>query len=160
VIRPAQVADAAALAAIQVDGWHWAYRGIMPDDVLERLSVEDRRARWHDILADGRGTTVAEADGVIVGFSSWGPIRDEDAAGAGEVYALYVDRHAARQGHGRCLLTAALDALEADGFHDVRLWVLRDNTPARLFYEALGWTPDGIEKASPWGPMEVRYRAP
>jgi len=36
-----------------------------------------------------------------------------------------------------------------------RLWVLRDNTRARGFYEHLGWTPTGREQHAEWPPYPV-----
>ena len=37
-----------------------------------------------------------------------------------------------------------------------RLWVLRDNTRARGFYEHLGWSPTGAEQDAEWPPYPVR----
>ena len=94
------MADAAAVTKVHLGGWEWAYRGLMPDEVLDNLDYEERRARWHDRLADGAPLLVAEVDGRVAGFAHGGPTRDEDRVGAGEVYALYVDRAVARRGVG------------------------------------------------------------
>jgi GNAT superfamily N-acetyltransferase len=157
MIRPAVVADAAAITHAHVGGWLAAYRGIMPDDVLDNLDFEARRARWHDNLANGARVLIDECDGVVRGFSGFGPCRDEDKAGAGEVYALYVDQQWWGQGVGEALLSAALDALRAEGYTEFVLWVLRDNARARRFYEKQGWRFDGTEQVSQWGPVESRH---
>jgi GNAT superfamily N-acetyltransferase len=153
------VADAAGIARVQLAGWEWAYRGIMTDEVLDALDPDDRRARWHDILADDGNTVVAVpvGDGVIAGFASIGPCRDRDRMGAGEVYALYVDPARAGRGIGAALLGAAVETLRRDGYERLVLWVLAANRRARRFYQAQGWQPDGCQKPSPWGPPEVRY---
>jgi len=42
MIRPATPEDARAIAEVHVASWRYAYRGLLPDDVLDRLSVEER----------------------------------------------------------------------------------------------------------------------
>ena len=46
VIRPATVEDAAGIAEVQVATWRTAFRGVVADRALERLSVEQRTERW------------------------------------------------------------------------------------------------------------------
>ena len=41
-IRAATISDAYSIAEVQVAGWQAAYRGIMPDSVLDGLSVPKR----------------------------------------------------------------------------------------------------------------------
>jgi len=157
MIRPAVVADAAAITEVHLGGWLAAYRGIMPDDLLDNLDFEARRARWHDNLANGSRSLVDEHDGVVRGFSGYGPCRDPDKAGAGEVYALYVGQQWWGQEVGEALLDAAVEGLRREGYAEFVLWVLRDNARARRFYEKQGWVFDGTEQVSQWGPVESRY---
>lgn len=165
MIRRAVPADAAGITQVHFGGWLDAYRGIMPDDVLDNLDFEARRARWHDNLADGSAgarnfVDVDDETGVIRGFSGGGPCRDEDRLGAGEVYALYVGKDWWGAGVGEALFRTAIDWLKAEGYPRGVLWVLRDNWRARRFYEKQGCVFDGAEKVSPWGPVEVRYELP
>jgi GNAT superfamily N-acetyltransferase len=147
VIRPAGPADARPVAEVHVASWRHAYRGLLPDDALDRLSVDDREARWLGAFADPDptgGALVAEVEGRIVGFASFGPSRDDDApAGTGEVPAIYVEPAALGTGVGRELLGAATRALREAGFGRATLWVLEANEPARRFYEKAGWRWDG-----------------
>jgi hypothetical protein len=46
VIREASIEDAAAIADLHVRSWQAAYRGIVPDVILDGLSVEARRNFW------------------------------------------------------------------------------------------------------------------
>lgn len=51
----------------------------------------------------------------------------------------------------------------ADGFPDLSLWVLKENAPARRFYERAGFAPDGAEEPFQVGGVlvpEVRYVRP
>ncbi len=83
-----------------------AYRGLFPDDYLDRLRAEDRMAHYTFDAArpDGPVTLVAVIDATLCGFVSTGPSLDEDAAGGGQVYALYVDPPAWGRGIGRSLI--------------------------------------------------------
>ena len=102
---------------------------------------------------------VAEDGGSVVGFASCGESRD--AAGEGELYAIYALPEAWGSGVGRALMAAALEALRASGFATASLWVLEDNPRARRFYEREGWTPDGGRRGEELlgvAITEVRYR--
>jgi GNAT superfamily N-acetyltransferase len=147
VIRTATPDDARAVAEVHVGSWRHAYRGMLPDEYLERLSVEQREAMWLAAFSDPEDSTgafVAEDDGRIVGFASFGPARDEDAPpGTGEVPAIYVEPSVLGTGVGRQLFEAVTRALREAGYGRATLWVLETNQRARRFYEKAGWSWDG-----------------
>jgi len=65
------------------------------------------------------------------------------------------------QGLGRDLMTAALRSLTAFGYQAATLWVLKENSRARQFYEAAGFNADGAEQTEDvaGSPItEIRYR--
>ncbi len=144
-IRPAAVADARPIAEVRVASWRWAYQGLLPDDLLAGLSVDESEAGWRSVLADQTmAVVVAERDGAPVGFASGGASRDDDATRAtGEVLTIYVTRDEAGAGTGRALLAAVSMELRARGFGSATLWVLEANVRARAFYERQGWAWDG-----------------
>lgn len=151
MIRFATPADAEAVAAIHVDGWRAAYRGIVPDDHLAALSKEERAAGWRrGITADARSLLVFD-DGGIRGWLASGRGRDDDAAGAAEIYALYVDPNHWRQSIGGALLARAEEDLWSRGFDHAVLWVLERNLPARAFYARAGYVDDGRTKTASFG---------
>ncbi len=81
----------------------------------------------------------AEADGAeVVGFASGGRERAGETGFEGELYAIYVLDSAQRRGFGRELVRASVAGLRELGLGDMIIWVLRDNQPARAFYERLG----------------------
>lgn len=147
VVRAARPEDARAVAEVHVASWRHTYRGLLPDDYLERLSVDDREVMWLGAFADPEpksGAFVAEVDGRIVGFASFGPSRDEDVPErTGEIPAIYVDPSVLGSGVGRELFEAATLALRDAGFARATLWVLEANALARRFYEKAGWAWDG-----------------
>ncbi len=53
LVSDAEAADAVAIADIHVRSWRTAYRGVMPDAVLDGLSVADRTQQWRRRLAPG-----------------------------------------------------------------------------------------------------------
>ena len=46
LLRAASAADAHAIANIKIAAWRVAYRGIVPDRILDHLSLDDVRANW------------------------------------------------------------------------------------------------------------------
>lgn len=70
-VRGASGDDAAAIAEIHVRSWQAAYRGVLPDELLDSLSVSERETSWRALLSgseDRQVTLVAEHDG---GDGSW-----------------------------------------------------------------------------------------
>jgi len=162
-VRAAVEADARSIAEVHVVTWRVAYRGQVPDDYLESLSVDQREDMWWAILADtGTKTFVLEHDARVVGFASVSPSRDEDATPTtGEVTAIYVHPERWGAGAGHALLESAVDALREAGNSSATLWVLDTNGRARAFYEAHGWAADGASKSEERDSFvlrEVRYR--
>ena len=81
---------------------------------------------------------VAEHEGEVVGFASGGRERAGETGYTGELYAIYVIDAAQRRGFGRELVRSTVAGLRELGLDDMIIWVLRDNQPARSFYERLG----------------------
>lgn len=139
MIRPALPVDAAEIARVHVDSWRTSYRGLLADDFLESLSEAGYTERWRRVIGDGtsRVFVVEEPEG-IVGFASGGRERAGESGFEGELYAIYIVAGSQRLGHGRELVRAMAAALREMGLSDMIVWVLRDNVPAREFYERLG----------------------
>lgn len=162
-VREARVGDAAGIAHVHVLTWQGAYRGLIPDEILDALSVERRTEDWRRALASpaaDKPTWVAELDGAVIGFAGAGPCRDPDGESLGELYAIYVLPEHQGVGAGRALMEAATAWL-AGRFEEATLWVLEGNDRTRFFYEHLGWRADGGTKSEQRGPFvldEVRYR--
>jgi L-amino acid N-acyltransferase YncA len=142
-IRDAVVEDAGQIAGIHVRSWQFAYRGIVPDDVLDALSTEQRRAFWvEELVRSSRRTLVVEVDEAIAGWAAFGPCRDADAPAAVEVYGIYLDPAFLRRGLGKLLWAAACRAMAADGHARAAVWVVSANDRARRFYESMGGVLD------------------
>jgi len=149
-IRPARQDDAPQLARVHVQAWHETYRGLMPDAVIDRQSVEARTAMWTRALdptsqSDSFTLLLEDAD-ELVGFASGGPVRgDEVADHLGELYAIYVLRSHQGRGLGRRLFKAVEAGLRERGLAPFLLWVLAGNEGAAGFYAHLGGEPVGTK---------------
>src|SRR4051794_13185808 len=94
-VRWANLDDAEPIAAVHIASWRASYRGLLPDETLDGLRLDQRTEQWRIWLApDGdRATTlVAERDGAIAGFATLAmPSRDRDEPeGVAEIPALYL----------------------------------------------------------------------
>jgi ribosomal protein S18 acetylase RimI-like enzyme len=139
--RRARLSDADAIGAVQVASWRTTYQGIVPEDYLASMTVEDHSRRWARLLSQPGNldlTFVVEERGHVVGFAMGGPEREGDDRFRGELYAIYLLKHAQGRGHGRALAEAVAQALLQRGTGSMLVWVLRDNLDARGFYERLG----------------------
>jgi ribosomal protein S18 acetylase RimI-like enzyme len=151
-LRRATTADAAGVANVHVHSWLAAYRGLVPDDMLDSLSVEERAENWLRLLEPGSGgplVLVAVGDDGIAGFSALSlPSRDEGAdARTAELSALYVLPPYWRARIGTALLDASVGALPPEGrWRQLTLWVLPGNERALAFYDRHGFAADGASR--------------
>jgi GNAT superfamily N-acetyltransferase len=148
-IRAATPRDAFAIATVNVQSWRVAYRGQLPDDVLDGMSIDDRARSWSTALEARRPRTrisVAVDAGTVVGFAATGPPLvpvDRTDPGLGDLRAFYLHPDVWRRGVGTLLHGAALHGLRSAGFTHAGLWVLTTNERALRFYGHLGWTDTG-----------------
>lgn len=164
-IRSALSDDAGPLSSVHTRTWQIAYRGLLPDQVLDDLDTGQRADGWREILATRDGPSVllavsdaTQAAGTVVGFIAVGASRDDDAGERrGEVHAIYVDPDHWAVGIGTDLLAAGTDQLRQRGCTTATLWVLSTNTRTRAFYERHGWRTDGHTKVEVVGGAEAPH---
>lgn len=139
--RLALAADAAGIAHVHVASWRTTYPGLLPARYLDAMDERDYEESWARTIQDPyrrSAVLVVEDEERVVGFASCGRERDGDPDYEGELYAIYLLWEAQGGGHGRALVQAAAAALAVRGMTSMVVWVLRDNTRARGFYEHLG----------------------
>lgn len=137
-LRDATLADAPAIAELVVAAWRAAYRGVLPDEALDRDDLAARIGRIRERMRAGWIAYAAELDGRIVGMARLArqPAHGHDA----ELEGLYVHPDFQRLGVGRALVRHACTRLAAAGKRTLYIHTLRDNTLGRRFYAALGGT--------------------
>ena len=162
VVFPPGPSDAEDLARVHVVSWREAYRGLLADAFLARMSEPGFTRRFRRALTNpGTSVTLAAADRQgLVGYVQGGPSR-RNVPGEAEVATLYVLRQAQGQGLGAQLMRETARALAAQGATSLMISVLRDNIRARGFYEHLGGEPEAArQEPGPGGRLlyEVAYR--
>jgi ribosomal protein S18 acetylase RimI-like enzyme len=148
-VRPEEPDDAEALAALHARAWQRGYAGILPADLLADIDPgvwAQRRRNLVERTDHPFRSLVAEHEGEVAGFVSFGPYRiGQDVSNLdpefGEILAIYVDPDRWRAGVGGVLMRAAFEALKQP---EVRLWVLAENKQAQGFYRKHGLRPDGV----------------
>lgn len=161
MIREATVDDATRIAEIDAISSRYAYQGIIPDECLRDLSVENRvpvHKRW---IAEKRfGVYVYEDSdtGLIKGMMGIGMSEDDDKRDAFELHYIYVDPDYLRMGVGSEMLRFFEQKGKEKGCLEYVVWVLEENEMGRNFYEKNNYHSDGKEKIfKRWNKREIRY---
>ncbi len=155
-VRGAGVDDAVDIARVIVASWRSGYQGILTDEVLAKLSIEDRARMWRGILSEQKGSAfIASKDSVVVGTAHIGSGSD---AGTFELFCIYVMEEEWGTGVGAQLLRRVMAEARSSGAAKITAWVLLDNVRARGFYERMGFEIDSEPAPSRWpGIQQIRY---
>lgn len=130
-------------SVVHYRSWQHTYRGLIPQEYLDAMSVEKSAAITERYPDD---TLIAIADDTVIGFAGYGPARDQDLVNAGEVYAIYVLPEYQHMGAGYALMQEAVRRLAA--YDCIAVWALGTNQNAIEFYHRYGFVPDGQEKTT------------
>ncbi len=160
--RAAAADDAAAIARVHVASWNAAYRGVIADEAFDALTEERLTPEWRGAIEGGESVAVVEEGDVVVGYSRYGPARDDDLDPAidAEIYGFYVHPDAWGKGAGHVLMEHVKDDLRGRGFSSSTLWVVQVNERAQGFYRVLGFAPDGRDDKLCIGAPEYRFVGP
>lgn len=146
-LRPAEPADAAAVAEIWRSGWIDGHLGHVPEELVAVRTPESFVVRAGERVAD---TTVAVVGGRgVAGFVM--VVGDE-------VEQLYVGAASRGAGVAGALLAHAERLGREAGHERVWLAVASGNARARRFYERQGWVDEGAfdyPAVGPDGPISV-----
>lgn len=149
LVRNLTLADAAVIARIHVQTWHETYPGMMPPEMLARMTFEAMLPIWEKELGEPKpglhflGAVSAEGD--LLGWGMVGPARESGLKGL-ELWALNVPQIAQKKGVGRAILSEAIRRVLNTGETAMHLWVVDQNTNAIDFYKRLGGQPTQHEK--------------
>lgn len=152
-IRPADVRDADAWAAVLVQSWQEAYTHLLPEGFFTPEYVESRRQWWRGTLQDpplGAVFRVGIQDGQIVGIAMAADAtgaEGEDVPRERQLSLIYVLESEYGTGLGQALLDAVL------GVDPAMLWVAERNPRAIRFYERNGFALDGLRREDEHRPL-------
>jgi GNAT superfamily N-acetyltransferase len=150
VIRTADVADAAAIAALHVEGWE-EFRPFVPDEIMAVRTQARRTEEWRRRLEFSHPrwwTGVAESAGAAVGFVGVEHLQAPAFGANSEIHQLFVTTEWRRHGVGRRLLAAAASWIASAGAEPISLYSFTAN-PHRSAYDHLGGNIVG-ERQSRW----------
>lgn len=160
-IRNANINDCGILGLIHSESWKEAYKGIVPDSILDNMSAEKSEKRFYNSFIDGlERNVIALENDQAVGFMCLGECRDEDLDSSyGEIWGIYLLPLFWEQGIGTKLIQWGINDLKNKGYNKISLWVLEENINARKFYEKMGFVHDGTVKELNFGKQlnEFRY---
>lgn len=141
--------DAESVARLQAASWRKTYRGMLPDDYLDRHVVADRLECWTGRFATfaPERTLVLKAvgDGTLLGYVC--VLLDEEPAWGARLDNLHVTPESRGTGVGYALFQAAREWIErVSPGTPMHLWCVEGNRVARRFYDRQGGTV--VEAAS------------
>ena len=99
---------------------------------MRREWFADKRAKAYPVL-------VADADGAVAGFATYGPFRAWPAYRYSIEHSVYVAEAARRQGIARRLMEALLVRARAQDFHVLIGGIVSENGPSLALHEGLGF---------------------
>lgn len=165
IIKPVTENDATEFAETHTQSWKAAYKGIVPDEYLNSLSIEARAEKLKKNIVQFVDFEYLAGwlDHKIIGTLVIGPCRDDDIDAdeidkTGEVCGIYLHPDYFGKGYGYQLMNHAISSLKRK-YSKITLWVLEDNARARRFYEKAGFVFDGTRKEIVIGKplIEIRY---
>ena len=135
-IRSAKKEDAKDLATINVLGWKTTYCGLVSNELLDALSVTEKRIeRFENQIEECEICLVAENEKGVVGYLSGGKSRDDNLPYEYEMYAFYVHPDFQRVGVGTALFNAFKEKIQGADFC---VYVLDGNVKGISFYQKMG----------------------
>jgi ribosomal protein S18 acetylase RimI-like enzyme len=159
-IRYAGISDSRILGEIHSQSWKAAYKGIIPDEILSSITTERRQKYFEKALTEGwEEDAIIYIDNKAVGLICIGKCRDTDKDDFyGEIWGIYLLPEYFSMGIGSKLINWGLDELRKRNYDKVTLWVLENNSNARIFYEKIGFQHDGTVKEITIGKTLNEYR--
>jgi len=157
-ITRASADDATAIAYILVKSWQVAYRGIMPDELLDNISVKQREEGWRLHLKSAGEAYLVRSSSAAIGVIEISDFRDAipEFSGWGEIPVIYLLPEYYGLGLGGRLMQFALVLLAERGRENVGIWVLEKNTRAIGFYQKHGFLRSEHSKVhKPTGLVEI-----
>ena len=148
-IRYANADDADSLGLVYSQSYQAAFRGIIPDHILEDVfSFEKRSAGLRKELSEGLlSNVIMHKENVPVGFLTYGKSKDEDLDSSFvEILRIYILPCCWGLNIGSELMSWGIEELRQKGYSNISLWVIEENKRAIRLYERMGFAHDGVSR--------------
>jgi L-amino acid N-acyltransferase len=140
IIRDATEADLAAIRDIYNHALIHT-TAIWNDDVVD---LDNRRAWFQMRAAQGYPILVAEIDGAVVGYASFGDFRVQDGFRATVENSIYVTPEAQGRGVAKALMRVLIDRARGCGKHVMIAAVHDQNEGSLRLHRSLGFREAGV----------------
>lgn len=123
-----------------MDNTRLAYQGIVPQEYLDELKCDFWVSSFQNWISNNiLSAQLIYINDVPIGCAAYGNARDAKFADWGEIVSIYLLPEYFRKGYGQRLLKTALIDMKTKGYKNCYLWVLKENSNARQFYESNGF---------------------
>jgi phosphinothricin acetyltransferase len=106
-------------------------------------ALETQQAWFDSLKAAGMAVLVAEQDGRVIGYGSYGSFRPRDAYRFSVEHSIYVDASSQGKGVGKLLLQALIERARTQGFHTMIAGIDAANQGSIEFHRKFGFTEAG-----------------
>jgi len=139
-IKPATRDELYEISTFLHDSWKAEYKGIIRDDYLDTMTVEERHKGLQAWFDDGiKSYLTMRCCGKLVGAAVFGKSFTEGYLDDGEISAIYLHHDYIGLGYGHELLEEIEGMLVAKGYNRFVLDVLTGNSRAVKFYQKQGY---------------------
>jgi L-amino acid N-acyltransferase YncA len=138
-IRSARDNDAAEIASI----FNYEVEHSPPIWVERFVTVEDRRKWIAARQTDGFPVLIAEDNGQVLGFGSFGPFRPYEGFRQTVEHLIYVSAAARGKGVGRALLAALIELARGQGKKVIVGAVDSENEASLILHRSMGFVETG-----------------
>ncbi len=144
-VRTADATEAPALAQLWTRSARAGFGPLLPDGFAWPAVDGTRIAEA--IAGFETRVLVADVDDAIAGYATFGPARDDDLDGIGELRSLFLDPAHWGSEAAWLLVQDGCDWLAWAGYSKVVVWSFHANDRANAFYARQGFRLEGEERA-------------
>ena len=139
-LTPSELKQARELAEVHMQCWHETYTGLIDQNFLDSLKVDNFEKRWCQNLLNPTPQTLRLSlmhNQKIIGFCCAGPARNNLPGSPAEIYAIYLLRQNQGHGLGAVMMQCMARFILAQNWIEAHVWVLSGNHTSK-FYEYCG----------------------
>lgn len=144
--------DAHDMTIVLNDSWNYAYKGIIPDEVIFEQNATRYHRLYQTLEDDNDSYYIVRDKSTPVGVFCIGPSTDKDTnRHTYEVVVMYIHPLYMRQGIGTMLMDYIVTKAKKLRMKTIKVWVLSKNLNAIEFYKKNGFVADGKTKYRNYG---------
>ena len=140
IIRKKERKDCVDVAHVVTVAWNETYKGIVPDDFLEGLYLNEEQRTinsYNKFDENDNHQYVLEVDGKVIGFVNVGSTDEKEYDNCGELHAIYIINGYKGNGFGKELINIGIEELKKMGYNKMIIGCLEGN-PSNEFYKHIG----------------------